>query len=73
MKYFFKSFILTDVLTLQQDGNCLLTLLFGRKHVMLTLRLEQKTCLLTTLDRKDGSNISILFRLKRTFSEIISA
>ena len=37
MKYFFLSFILTDVLTLWQDGNCLLMLLFGRKHVMLTL------------------------------------
>ena len=40
---FFLSFILTDVLTLRQDGNCLLTLLFGRKHVMLTLWLGQKT------------------------------
>ena len=42
-KIFSKNFILTDLLTLRQDGNCLLTLLFGRKHVMLTLCLGQKT------------------------------
>ena len=61
MKYFLKSFILTDVLTLRQDGNCLLTLLFGRKHVMLTLWLGQKTYYANSQHWREKTEVTLAF------------